>query len=571
MTQTSYAILTATGSSLLAQAIANNTTLNIAQIVIGEGTTVPTGNETSLYGQVAVKDIADYGVSDNDAATFWFSAYLKAEEGPYAISEIGLLDKSGNLIAIGHLDPAIEKPIPSSGQTVDMIIGLYLKVYKASAVTVTVSGATPVTLSDMETLPWIPVESITLISPPDTASNGDVYYVPVGATDEWSGMVGKLAQKTTGGWRAVSPIEGHGIGLPDGSVYQYVSGAYARKLAPIESPVFTGTPLVPVVSNFTKEQALGAKTADGRYIGKAVGSQDFTPLQGGINKSSGEIWFSYLDDTGAVKYAFAQVPGDYATNPALESETKRATTIESNLQTSLNTEVNRAKQAEGNLQIAVNGKQPTGDYASNTSLNNEVTRASNVESNLQSAKVNRNGDDGISGSFNVGAAFTVGSSFSAVASTGYGFSYRRTTSLTGAYDWYSDYGAIKAAILRLLTDGTLDILGSGHFQENGVRVALLETLVATAAGSVQFTSRYQFVWDTVTIPARSDTSASDSFIATFSKSFSNACLGIVGMDTNRGCHVVGGVPNNNDNATLWSYNHGDGNTTTTTKYIAWGT
>lgn len=223
--------------------------------------------------------------------------------------------------------------------------------------------------------------------------------------------------------------------------------------------------------------------------------------------------------------------------------------------------------------FAWNGKVTTssGALASQAALNSEVTRASTAENNLQSAKVNRNGDDGISGSFNVGSALTVGSSFSANAGSGYGFSYRRTTALTGAYDWFSDYGSIKAAILRLMTDGSLNILGSGHFQENGVRVSLIETLIATAAGSVRFTGGFQLVWDTVTIPARTDTSASDSFTATFAKAFTSACWGIVGFDTAQGCHVVSGVANNNNNATLWSYNHGDGNTVTTTKYIAWGT
>lgn len=124
--------------------------------------------------------------------------------------------------------------------------------------------------------------------------------------------------------------------------------------------------------------------------------------------------------------------------------------------------------------FAWNGKvtTPSGALASQSALSAEITRASNAESNLQSSKVNRNGDDGISGSFNVGAAFTVGTSFSAVAATGYGFSYRRTTTLTGAYDWYSDYNGIKVNILNLKTDGTLNVTGSGWLQVRGVNVAL---------------------------------------------------------------------------------------------------
>ncbi|KAA8387031.1 hypothetical protein, partial [Acetobacter tropicalis] len=161
--------------------------------------------------------------------------------------------------------------------------------------------------------------------------------------------------------------------------------------------------------------------ANNNCIGKASGNQDYSPLQGGVNISSGQMWFSYKDSNGNLKYVFSQVAGDYATN---------------------------------------------------TALNAEVTRATTIENNLQSGKVNRNGDDGISGSFNVGDTFSVGTSFSAVAATGYGFAYRRTTTLTGAYDWYSDYSGIKVNILNLRSDGTLNVTGSGWLQVRGVNVAL---------------------------------------------------------------------------------------------------
>ncbi|KXV57991.1 hypothetical protein AD947_07320 [Acetobacter tropicalis] len=124
-------------------------------------------------------------------------------------------------------------------------------------------------------------------------------------------------------------------------------------------------------------------------------------------------------------------------------------------------ETSRAETAENNLQNAIDA---------------ESTRASTVESNLQSGKISRNGDDAINGSFNVANTLTVGTSFSWTASTGYGFFYRRTTALTGAFDWYSDYGAIKASILRLLTDGTLNILGAGTFQVRGDDVALAKNI-----------------------------------------------------------------------------------------------
>ncbi len=71
--------------------------------------------------------------------------------------------------------------------------------------------------------------------------------------------------------------------------------------------------------------------SDARYVQKTAASNtdvDFTPNYAGINRSSGEIWLQYKDDRGAIKYAFAQVAGDYATNAALNAEITRAQTTE---------------------------------------------------------------------------------------------------------------------------------------------------------------------------------------------------------------------------------------------------
>lgn len=320
MTQTSYAILTRTGSSLLAQAVANDAPLSLTKIVIGQGTTTPTGSETALYDPLVTKDIADYGVSDSDSSTFWFTCFIPADEGPYSISEIGLLSADGSLIAIGHMDPAISKPVPSSGQTIDMVLGLYLKIDTASSITVSVADAESVSLSSMDTLPWLPVQSITEKAPPDTVTNGVVYYVPTGATGAWENLVGKLVQKATAGWLAVSPVEGHGIGLPDGTIYQYVSGAYIRvsaKLAEITSEasarVLADSALQDSISSeasarmsadqYLSQQFLNYYTktgSDERYLPLAGGTVDYLNSNGDIKIKTGKwLYADALKDNGA--------------------------------------------------------------------------------------------------------------------------------------------------------------------------------------------------------------------------------------------------------------------------------
>lgn len=76
-----------------------------------------------------------------------------------------------------------------------------------------------------------------------------------------------------------------------------------------------------------------------QFVGRGASIYDYTPLQLGVNKASGQVWTSYTDDSGNLKYAFSQPAGDYATNTALNSETTRATQAESNIQSS---KVNRS-------------------------------------------------------------------------------------------------------------------------------------------------------------------------------------------------------------------------------------
>lgn len=97
--------------------------------------------------------------------------------------------------------------------------------------------------------------------------------------------------------------------------------------------------------------------SNNQFVGRGASVYDFTPLQLGINKSSGEIWASYTAADGTVKYAFAQQTGDYATNTALTQ--------------------------------GLAGKQPTGDYATNTALQSEASSRSGADANLQDQVNNR--------------------------------------------------------------------------------------------------------------------------------------------------------------------------------------
>ncbi|KAB2674686.1 DUF2793 domain-containing protein [Brucella tritici] len=80
-------------------------------------------------------------------------------------------------------------------------------------------------------LPWLPVKSITIAAPPSSPAEGDLYIVAAGATGAWAGKSGQIAEWSSGSWVFSVPFDGHGVSLPDGRVFERVSGMYVEKLA----------------------------------------------------------------------------------------------------------------------------------------------------------------------------------------------------------------------------------------------------------------------------------------------------------------------------------------------------
>lgn len=231
MAQNSFALMTNLGRAKEATALANGTAIVITHIAIGDGATVPSGGETALYNEVARKAISGHGTVVGAANAAYFDIFLAAADGPYTIREAGLYDSAGDLIAIARYDPPISKPVPSSGQTVEGTVRLQVAFSNIANVTIVVDPAFTVPLQRLSRLPWIPVLSMSIATPPSSPSVGDAYLVPTGATGAWAGQTGKIAEYTTAGWGVITPPDGHGVSLPDGSVFEKVGGAYVEKIA----------------------------------------------------------------------------------------------------------------------------------------------------------------------------------------------------------------------------------------------------------------------------------------------------------------------------------------------------
>lgn len=140
MFQTSFALMTNLGRAKEAAAFANSTTVEITHIAIGDGATVPSGGETVLYHRVALKTISDHGTVVGAENVAYFDCFLEAAEGPYTIREADIYDVDGDLIAIAHYDPPINKPVPASdGQTVEGTVRLEVAFSNVANITISSS------------------------------------------------------------------------------------------------------------------------------------------------------------------------------------------------------------------------------------------------------------------------------------------------------------------------------------------------------------------------------------------------------------------------------------------------
>lgn len=231
MPQTSFALMTNLGRAKEAAAFASATTVEITHIAIGDGATVPSGGETSLYNQLALKTISGSGTVVGADNVAYFDCFLEAAEGPYTIREAGLYDVDGDLIAIAHYDPPINKPIPASGQTVEGTVRLEVAFSNVANITISIDPSLQVALQRLTRLPWLPIISMTLATPPASPVAGDTYLIATSPTGSWSGQAGKIAEYTTAGWAIIAPPEGHGVSLPDGRVFERISGTYIEKIA----------------------------------------------------------------------------------------------------------------------------------------------------------------------------------------------------------------------------------------------------------------------------------------------------------------------------------------------------
>jgi hypothetical protein len=137
------ATITTIGLAKIANAIATDTPLNLASMAIGDGNgnpTTPAETDTDLVRSVYSGTPNYINVDPTDATRVICELIVPAEEGGFTIREIGIFDDEDDLIAIAQF-PAVYKPLPSEGATLDLVARLFLVVSNTEAITLNIDTA----------------------------------------------------------------------------------------------------------------------------------------------------------------------------------------------------------------------------------------------------------------------------------------------------------------------------------------------------------------------------------------------------------------------------------------------
>jgi hypothetical protein len=221
-----YAIPTLAGQAAIAEAVTNNTAINLTAMVVGDGNglaTTPLETQTSLVNLRAT--VALQSVT-RDGGQVTAQAILDETTGGWTIREVGILDGDGLLFAVASV-PATYKGTDSEGVFDELTIGLVLVISDTAEVTVLGNGLSYATITYVnETVEahrtnlgtpirpyWISVDSLTTTAPPVSPSVGATFVIPAaGASGVWAGHAKKLTQYLgSAGWIYVDPTSEHRV------------------------------------------------------------------------------------------------------------------------------------------------------------------------------------------------------------------------------------------------------------------------------------------------------------------------------------------------------------------------
>lgn len=239
MAQAYFSLVTTAGRVKLAASASGGPPVSITHFAIGDGNgaeTSPTSASTALVREVWRTAVESVIADPDNPSAILVSAIIPTAIGGWWMREFGIFDAAGTMIAVAK--PVSQyKPTAIEGQLEDIRYEFQIIIGEAASVTLLVDPSVllatrewvavrKVAMSQLLTMPFVPVLSFTTNAPPASPAVGALYAIPDAATGAWAGHGQKLAEWSGSAWTLVSALNGHVIGTPDGKQFVKVAGVY---------------------------------------------------------------------------------------------------------------------------------------------------------------------------------------------------------------------------------------------------------------------------------------------------------------------------------------------------------
>lgn len=131
-----YIIVTNAGLAKIAEATANQTTVKLTEMAVGDSNGnyyEPQASQTTLRNEKWRGSINKLEIDSNNSQQVKVQSLIPADIGGFTIREVGVFDESGILIAVGKF-PETEKVLASQGASRELYLQVIMKVSNTSSI-----------------------------------------------------------------------------------------------------------------------------------------------------------------------------------------------------------------------------------------------------------------------------------------------------------------------------------------------------------------------------------------------------------------------------------------------------
>ena len=133
-------LVTTLGLAKIAAAVANDSTVALFEMALGDGNgnpVSPSVSQTSLAREVYRDQLNVLRIDENNPNYLIAELVVPTTEGGWTVREVGLYDNAGALIAVGNF-PDTYKPILSEGAARDLVVRMVIEVAQPDALTLSI-------------------------------------------------------------------------------------------------------------------------------------------------------------------------------------------------------------------------------------------------------------------------------------------------------------------------------------------------------------------------------------------------------------------------------------------------